>query len=322
MEAMESESMSKERAKKFERAATKKLNITVNVNDHMAQVAAAEAAKAAEELAEAETLRKEEVDEQKADAIDGRPPTAEERRAMFWKKQEASPVWHVTLNKRYAWHAEDEEQLGEAMARCRAQGKTPLLLDGSRRKDPNSQYEPTRLDEWFILKGAELLEARKMVEDETLGTRKREQVLKEARKQLVSAMRDGCTFYIRLGQKQTEFLSPAHSEEEVVVGKGYNGDDTLPLSLFDAKKLAELEPHTEGVAFEPVSLWNAAHPFAKLLRPNDLALRSNDFVVRNGFGVVVCSQKGEDEYARALAGAVPLDILQPIHVRVLSYLQS
>jgi len=295
--------------------------------DYMMQLAIheQEAKETAEKEAQAlrEEEEKEEAERKSQELLDSlKPPTVEERKAEYWGKLEKQRVWNVTLNKRYAWHAAGEESLGEAIARAQANGKTPLLVDGSKLKVPGAIYEPTRLDEWFIAAGAEVLEARKMVEDEVTETRSRAQALKEARKQLILAMREGCTMYVRLGPKNTSFAGPdAYRFDETPDDP--DPDVHKPMDIFNAQTVASLGPHTSGACEKPATLWKSSHPLARVLRENELDLKHSEFICGQGFGVVVSTQLPIEQVSglgRSLTGTLPLEgHFQIIAVRVLQY---
>jgi len=162
-----------------------------------------------------------------------------------------------------------------------------------------------------------------MVVDEALyaqlgadgGGRSRDLIMKEARKQLVTAMREGTTFYVRLLNKVTQFT-----------GDGYIADDSLPISLFDARELAKLAPfvtRSEAAGQRALSqdstvsqsgLWESEHAYAKVLRENDLDYDGR-FMLGPSFGVVVCTQLDEASFHGALMVALPIKRFQPIHVR-------
>ena len=84
------------------------------------------------------------------------------------------------LDKRLPWHSADEDALSEAMEHAHSMGKTPLLLDGTVR---TGESDETKLDV-RLAERAEVLEARKMREDEITGERTRDLIMKEARKQV------------------------------------------------------------------------------------------------------------------------------------------
>jgi len=145
---------------------------------------------------------------------------------------------------------------------------------------------------------AEVLDAKRMWQDEKTGTRPFAQVMKEARKMLTSAMKEGRPFVISLTNAAPDFVTR------------YTTDDSLPLSLFDRSVVEALADFTgEG----SVDLWESSlHPFAKVLRPNDLDMAGH-FYVGEGFHVIVTSQLELSSFASRLALSIPLLKLQAIN---------
>ena len=114
-------------------------------------------------------------------------------------------------------------------------------------------------------------------------------------------------------------------------GEGFSAEDTLPLSVFDAREVAKLSPYiagsdeaTERKRMDSFShgLWEAAeHPFSKVLRENDLDM-AGDFFVGRSFAVTLTTQMRPDQYKDSLMTAVPLMRFQPIHVRTRASIMS
>lgn len=238
--------------------------------------------------------------------------TPTDRQSEYWQQIESQPVWHVILKKTHVWN-QDDDALAEAMARARSIGKTPLLLDGTK-----GDYDTSVLDDFFCVeRKAQVLDARQMLEDEKTGARSYELIMKEARKQLVEAMRTGTAFYLRLGRKPPKFVG----------SDGFVGEDTLPLDIFHAEKVAELSAYSKESQLKnsnPSSelnssnhgLWKSKHPLAKILREGDLDLKG-DFFVPSTFEVVASSQLEEGKYREGLLTLLPeLETrFQPILVR-------
>jgi hypothetical protein len=229
--------------------------------------------------------------------------TLEEKEAAFWEAQEKLTAWKIPfgLNRnRMPWLADGQTGLGVAMARCRSQGKTPLIVDPSFDGIAEHHFTSEAL-------GSKVLRARSMFEDEAKGLRSHSQVMDDTRKLLVEAMREGKTFYIQLEKKNlTDFA-----------GGVYSSQDTLPLAIFDQRVLAELEPYFSdsdtAKSAEPTwsGLWGSEHPFAAVLRESDCD-SSGRFLVGRGFEVVVGTTKKVDEFVQDLRNVIPMGRLQAI----------
>jgi hypothetical protein len=202
--------------------------------------------------------------------------------------------------RRMPWLADGETGMGVARARARQQGKTPLIVDPS---------ADSVVDHHFAFGGvpAKVLDARAMFEDEAQGTRTRNQVMKDARKLLVEAMREGKTFYIQLHQRhKTDFAGGLYSDNE-----------TLPLAVFDQRVVDTLEPFYAD-SEEAKDLFGSDHPLAAVLRPPDCEMSTGRFVVARGFEVVVGTLKAVDDFERDLRNVIPMMRLQPIWPRSIS----
>jgi len=188
----------------------------------------------------------------------GADVSADERKKEYYAKLEAKDVWEVSLHRKYPFGAEGETELTAAIAHCRSQGKTPLLLDRTAKKS---------VDAYFRDQGAVVLETKQMLHDEKQEIRGHDQIMKEARQQLTQAMRSGKIFYVLLEEKVPEFAS----------GK-FSGSDTLPMQIFEQEVVDELEPFypggTASLDRAMGGLWESSHPFAKCLRVNEPALLS------------------------------------------------
>jgi hypothetical protein len=242
------------------------------------------------------------VDEDLLVAATAAPLTLEEKESAFWKLQEARACWEVPYGnvRRMPWLADGETGMGVAMARARQQGKTPLIVDPS---------ADSVVDHHFAFGGvpAKVLDARAMFEDEAQGTRTRNQVMKDARKLLVEAMREGKTFYIQLHQRhKTDFAGGLYSDNE-----------TLPLAVFDQRVVDTLEPFYAD-SEEAKDLFGSDHPLAAVLRPPDCEMSTGRFVVARGFEVVVGTLKAVDDFERDLRNVIPMMRLQPIWPRSIS----
>jgi len=216
--------------------------------------------------------------------------TSEMRRAAFWASREGRSCWSVPMVRdlsQMPFLAGGESGLDAAIAHAHSLGRTPLLLDESGRGMVDAHFAQR----------AEVLDAKRMWQDEKTGARTYAQVMKEARKMLVQAMKHGRPFVIALTNAAPDFVTR------------YTADDSLPLSVFDRDVVAKLADFTgEG----GLDLWESTlHPFAKLLRPNDLEL-DGTFHVREGFQVIVTSQLDASSFASRLALSVPLLKMQAI----------
>ena len=181
------------------------------------------------------------------------PMTDEEKEAAFWNKQEAMLTWNVPFGfdkARMPWLKDGATGLSAAFARARTQEKTPLVVDNS--------YE-AQVDA-FVQTDAVVLVAKQMFLDEKSGVRTHDVVMRDTRKLLVEAMRDGKRFVIALENKATDFA-----------GGVFSGPDWLPMSVFDQRVVNALDfcmadsPRRESEPFWQ-GLWESDHPFAKVLR--------------------------------------------------------
>jgi hypothetical protein len=231
-------------------------------------------------------------------------PTPEEKKAEYLAKlnklSEEKQAWHVRVGRKNPWGAEGDDQLSDAMAYARTIGLTPLLIDNSPKQAIDSKFES---DERAVV-----LNARQMHEEHKKGERSKEELFKDARKQLVLAMKQGKTFYVELKDKITDMTSD-----------GYTSADHLPLGMFDQREVTKLSAYFAGAAnqvgndLDKVShgLWEADHPLAKVLRPGDLDYDGN-FIVGGDFCVVVCTQIKAAEVREKLSTSLPLMRFQPI----------
>lgn len=215
---------------------------------------------------------------------------SEELRLAYWASREGRGHWSVPMVRdlsQMPFLGESETGLEAAIAHAHKLGRTPLLIDSSGRGTVDGHFAPR----------GEVLDAKRMWQDEKTGARTHAQVMKDARKALVSAMARGRPFVVSLTNAAPDFVTR------------YSADDSLPLSLFDRSVVEALADFTgEG----SLDLWESGlHPFAKLLRPNDLEL-SGQFHVSEGFQVIVTSQLDVASYASRLALSVPLLKMQAI----------
>ena len=213
----------------------------------------------------------------------------------FWEDQEHQPLWMVPLSG----DSQFSRRCGllAAIERARGSGKTPLLIDNSKDR---------LIDTLYSYQQVQVLEAKRLILDEAKGMA-RSEVLERARTQLVKAIRFGQVLYVRMGNTACDFC-----------GK-YNGADTLPLEIFDAKAVAELNEQygsapadvaDEKARHVGANLWGAQSPFGSVLREDDAV--KGAFVPRRGFEVVLCTHLGAQDFAELLAGKVPMEKLQPI----------
>ena len=86
----------------------------------------------------------------------------------------------------------------------------------------------------------------------------RVQVMNDARRQLVSALKYGQTLYVRMAN------SAAHIVDM------YSDDEHLPLSVFDAAVVADATRRFVGAAGE--NMRGSDHPFAKVIRDEDTGM--------------------------------------------------
>ena len=236
------------------------------------------------------------------------PLTEEERmaqrRAQFWARQDTFICWQVPfqLNRdKMPWLADHETGMEVAMARARSLQKTPLLVDDGFEK---------MTDQYFASKGDAVcvLEAKNMFNDERNGVRNHDTVMNDTRKLLVTAMREGWTFHIKLEEKVTDFA-----------GGVYTDESTFPLAIFDQRVADSLLEHYTAAAPPPPgldveswsALWKSEHPFAKVLREPDLDPKGR-FFVGAGFNVVVSTYMKVDDYVGNLRNSMPLGRLQGI----------
>lgn len=218
------------------------------------------------------------------------PIDCEAQRSAFWASREGRDVWSVPMARdlsQLPFLADGETGLDAALAHAHKLARTPLLIDGSGRGTVDAHY----------IQRAEVLDAKRMWQDEKTGARTHAQVMKEARKALVAAMRDGRPFVVSLTNAAPDFVTR------------YSSEDSLPLSIFDRGVVAQLSDFTGDGSLD---LWESRlHPFAKLLRPNDLDM-SGHFHVREGFQIIVTTQLDVSSFASRLALSVPLLKLQAI----------
>jgi hypothetical protein len=227
--------------------------------------------------------------------------TLEQKEAAFWEAQESQPLWKVPfgLNRdRMPWAADGTTGMSMAIARARAHGKTPLIVDPSFGSIADSYFVAPELE-------AKVLKARYMFEDEQQQKRTHGEVMNDTRKLLVDAMREGKIFYIQLDKKVTDFA-----------GGNYSAKDTLPMAVFDQREVAKLEPYypdNPRIGTDPswTGLWKSDHPFAQVLRDGDLDMKGR-FFVHPEFEVVICTLKKPDEFLVDLRNSMPMGRLQPI----------
>lgn len=220
---------------------------------------------------------------------EARAAAVESKRLAFWAAQERRRCWSVPLARNLSampWLGARETGLDAAIAMARSLGRTPLLVD------------PQGLAAAYLAqRQAVHLDVKQWLVDERLGVRSHALVMKEARKQLVHAMRAGRPLHVAFGSCTADFITR------------YSADDTLPLSIFDQRVVEALAEFTGEGADD---LWeDPRHPFSQALRPNDLELNGR-FSVGEGFEVIVSTQLDEEVFASRLALSVPLLRLQPM----------
>jgi len=258
-------------------------------------------------------------------------PTLEEREKAHWDKCDKQKVWEIALMKRMPWNREGENQLLDAIAHARAMGKTPLLLDQTKDAMPKGDGQ-TNLDRFFIERKAEVLDAVAMNADVKTEKRGKPQVMKEARKQLVAAMKNGVELYVQMKSKAVVFTGEGSSD-------AFTAEDTLPRAIFDARQLLTsqttfvdqssgtsyhcLAPYVAGSAAceerkrndtMSTGLRDSSHPLSKVVYEADHDPQTGHFYVKEGFGVCVCTTFTEDIYADRLGSAVPMMRFQVMKV--------
>ena len=189
--------------------------------------------------------------------------------------------------------SEGETGLAVAMRRARSLEKTPLIVDNT--------YE-AQIDA-FLREGAVVFLAKQMFLDEKQGIRTHDVVMRDTRKLIVQAMKEGKRLVIALENKATDFA-----------GGVFSGADWLPMSIFDQREVDKLNfcyadsPRRESEPFW-TGLWESDHPYAKVLRESDL-LDGGKFFVGRGFEVVVTTTIAVDQYVADLRNSMPMGRLK------------
>jgi hypothetical protein len=229
----------------------------------------------------------------------------EDRRAEYWAKQDARTdnCWSCPFARKMPGAINGETCMMAAIARAQSLGRTPLLLDDATKR--------TSVDSVFGEASAVTIDASAMYADERQGKRTHLEIMKANRSALVEAMRRGVPLYVRLGDKTADFAGGDAG--------GYCGEDTLPFQVFEPESLKGLHETYHGAADgthqnpEWSGLWQSDHPFAKVLRANDLDMKTGKFFVAKGFGVVVSTHLSKDVYKERLRNSLPcFHRLQPI----------
>jgi len=244
-------------------------------------------------------------------AVDEHPLSPEEqlerKRMEFWRRQDELTCWQVPFGLhrgKMGWLVDGETGFDVAIARARALGKTPLLVDTSYEKIVQGHLDT--LDGVIELKAFD-----EMFEAERSGSKTHKQVMNDARSKLVAAMREGKTLHIRLDNKVVDFT-----------GDQYCNSKSFPFSIFDQRVVNDLLDNYTASAPIPPGLDSATwhglagaidrHPYASVLGDADLD-HANHFFVKQGFNVIVSTHLKVDEYESYLRNAMPLKRLQGIN---------
>jgi hypothetical protein len=183
-------------------------------------------------------------------------------------------VWHVLAT-----------DLEVAIEKAISSGKTPLVLDGTSDK---------AVDAHFLYAPATIVEAKQLVLQVRQAGVSLDDAREGLRKQLMHAMRYGHILVVRLANSAADFKGT------------YCTDDAFPHAVFERPKWPS-DASLEASA-------SCTSPFAKVLRPKDVAGAGGRFHVSRDFRVVLTSTFKPDSYARLLGEALPLAHLQPIHI--------
>ena len=185
-------------------------------------------------------------------------------------------AWETTL-----------KQLQHALDEAWAQQRTPLLVDATQCEGSSH----SQLETFYSYSGDQLLELKKMVVEVNMTKVKSvEDALGEAREKLVRAMKYG-----------TSLVMLCSSAAPPMTSK-FTAVDTLPLALFDAAAVQAVR----GPEGDTKTSWAA-----KVLRPEDGVV-----FVKETFNVIVVTKFDVDDYAEFLQAELPMDLLQPIIVRM------
>ena len=209
------------------------------------------------------TLRPEPTPPDGADGADGASADAGMRESL------EGPVWLARATSVEA-----------VLARCRADGRTPLFLDRTSERV---------VDTYFTYQDATVIQAKSLVLDAAAGGGL-SAVRGKLRRSLVHALRWGHTLVVRMDNSAADFATK------------YCDDDHFPLAIFDASRT----PSGTNVVGSAI--------FGRILRPEDTAETPGSLHVPDSFAVCVTSTYAEDTHASLLADALPLGLLQPVAV--------
>ena len=189
-------------------------------------------------------------------------------------KQEPRGIWQVPMMRKVgAWSADGESGMSSAIAYARQLGLTPLLIDDTLGSKVETfwleQGEETRDSEGERVRArVQIVDAASMLADEKQGLRTRALIVKEARLQLVAAMKHGQTFFVRIKSKPVDFTHYT---------SGTSSDPGMPwATVFDQRVWAELAKYTKGTPechaeaqrkhVDNTGLWESGHPIGSLLK--------------------------------------------------------
>jgi len=123
-------------------------------------------------------------------------------RIAFWRTRDAHHCWVVPMDHELSMmpflsQLRKETGMAAAIAHARTKGRTALLIDASDRNV---------VDKCYIKQpGAIVLDVKCMFFDETQGLRTHGKVMIDARKALVTAMKEGNVFYVQLSNSVPHF---------------------------------------------------------------------------------------------------------------------
>ena len=213
-----------------------------------------------------------------------------ELKEAFWKARDDEDCWQVPMGRdlqAMPWLSSRSVGVLEAIRRARMNGKVALLVDNSKHRV---------VDTFFAYRNCQILEAKQLVLEERTGKRSRPQILEEARKKLVNALRYGQVLYVRMSTSAVRFKGT------------YTSPTTLPLAIFDQPSIDTLGEYYSGSGGQ--NLFGSSHPLAGCLREADT--EHGHFTARHGFEVVVSTHLQRDDFRELLERALPLDKMQPI----------
>lgn len=230
--------------------------------------------------------------------------TPEQAKAEWFAKLDAAGegVWQVPMfYKKLAWQVEGETALTAAMAHARSKGKTPLLIDNTAKRSVAEYMADADRSVRFSV--------RQMYLDLKSEAKTEAQLLKEARKGLVEAMRSGKTLLVA-------FEEYNHAP--------YTAEASFPHTVFDQAVVSALEPYHDGTwqvnAAKPATdigdtsygLFQSKHPFAAVIQEGDLAPDSGLFLVKPTFGVACCTYMQPSSVKEAYRDAINIAQMQLI----------